>query len=259
MFFLLYALIFVSPAYPHSAPEEMADMKNVLDSRLIVEHFCEYNLYTPKNQIPVKKIVRWIGTASFIEHSGEPHLALSAGHIFTCESNLPDDIFDKTFVKSDVISYTVSSSAFAIFKEKRYTALVVDAGHNGLGDLDIAILNVILPKSLYHYHQPILRDENAYGPGSQVIVVGFTPELGAWRLRSAIIEEIDDQILRIDRSACGGNSGGPVLYWHKGKYHIIGIVIATYKTPRCGQIDTTVATRLTKTLVEKIDAKTAPK
>ena len=206
------------------AATELEDILNIPKAAFIVENVCEYTLYTKKASRGFVKVrTVSMGNAGFVEPESEPHLALTAGHVLECDQELGDRFFGDSLQKTDITSFEVKHfTTFAIYNGVRYPVNILEKGPNGLGPQDIAIISVILPKGLPHYHIPILKDKNSYGMKSAVSIYGFMPSIDEWRLKNGKIESLSDALIKVETHVYKGLSGSILLFWDGNRHYAIG-------------------------------------
>lgn len=260
---ILLIAFLMFPSFGFGAPTEaeLADFANVPKAVFRLENVCEFTLYTKKSSSGfIKRVSSFFGNGFFIEHTGETHLALSAGHVVDCGGELQEGVFDERVQKADVTSFEIKNLAtFAIFGEVRFPVNVLEKGPNGLGSLDIAVLGVILPKGFEHYHLPVLKQKNIYMARSEIFVYGFQPSIGKWRLKTGIIEAVSEAVIEISILAYSGMSGSPVLYWDGKKHVVIGVLFGGWASARDGVIDSSLATSFTDKVIAEIEKRAASK
>lgn len=197
----------------------------------------------------VKKTTKSFGNGSFIEHpelSAKLHLVLTAMHVVDCSRELNDRFFDEKFNISQVASFEINKSILVKHGVSVYVATISKQDFNSDPDLDLAILDVLIPSGT-HGHNPVLTDDGAYDLRDEVIVRGFMPG-GLLRLKVAHIENVleDKVLLQLNTPGYSGLSGSPVLLYKNGRYYVIGIFVLKYHTEYEGVIDVSFATRLKK-------------
>lgn len=203
---------------------------------------------------PVTKSLKFFGNGSFIEHPALPeklHFAITAMHVVVCPLELNERLFDDKFKIEQIASFGINTKILVKNGASVYTATISSQDFNKDPDLDLAILNVLMPNGV-HGRNPVLTDEDAYDIGDMVIVRGFMPG-GLLRLKVAHIEDILGYrlLLQLNTPGYSGLSGSPVLLYKNGRYHAIGILVLKYHTDTEGVIDVSFAVRLKKEYFEK--------
>lgn len=216
---------------------------------------CEYIMkLKDMDAEPVKKTLNFFGNGSFIEHpelAENSHFAITAMHVVACPQELNKRFFDDKFTIEQVASFEIKIKILVKHGVSIYTAVISKQDFNKDPDLDLAILDVLIPSGA-HGRNPVLTDDNAYDIGDTVIVRGFMPG-GLLRLKVAHIEDIlgDKLLLQLNTPGYSGLSGSPVLLYKNGRYYVIGILVLKYQTETEGVIDVSFAIRLKKEYFEK--------
>ncbi|MDO8523392.1 MAG: hypothetical protein Q7S12_03885 [bacterium] len=253
IFVLALSLFGLSASHVYATPVGDA-IREVDRASVQITTQCDYIMKLKNaNSAPIKKSLKFFGNGSFIEHPELPeklHFVITAVHVVVCPQELNKRLFDDKFTIEQVASFEINTGLFVKHGASVYPATVSQQGFNKDSDLDLAILDVLMPSGA-HGHNSVLTDEGAYDIKDEVIVRGFMPG-GLLRLKVTHIEDIlgDKLLLQLNTPGYSGLSGSPVLWYKDGRYYVIGVLVLKYQTDSEGVIDVSFATRLKKEYFE---------
>ncbi len=242
-------------------------IREVDNGRVLVWNRCIYTVkLKDRNAGPVYKVGDSRGNGFFIDNQYDRksgvHLVLTAKHVVTCAKtdDLPENFYGDDLAKDAVDSIIVTQSMYIIFRGVTYAVNLGDFNVNR-SDVDLAILEAVLPESENHYHNMFLPESAQIDLGSELVIRGFMPfdaaggdylyEKGirGWltRLQITHIEHIteDGLLMQLSSFVYPGQSGSAVYLYKSGKLYLAGVlVMAAFNDS--GAIDTSWATLLKK-------------
>ena len=240
-------------------------LRQTNNAHVLVKTTCIYSISSAQTgKVLVQMPKRFAGNGWFAEHSLNPRMVVTAGHVVDC-SRVPEDVLDafRGAVEREILVVLQNPQAriSVIYKGNEYGAKLVKSSY-GEGKPDFAVLlDVDMPANVQYYKLPVLL-EDVYTKYDEAVITGFMPFDGGWEsyLKRILISKSDNQNIQFSEIIYSGMSGSPVLFYYQGRYHAIGIVFASGIWPQNNVIVPLAlgfATRLKKEFFEPDQA--APK